>query len=173
MKHIQLDHSKYHFPSQKFPLCFLLDNIHLSANIGSLFRIADALGVEKIYLTGLSSVSANTKFKKASRSTEKFVDYAYEENTLDLAARLKNEGYCIIGLEITSSSISIQKMSFAKDQKICLVIGSEDIGVSQNLLEACDSVVHIPMFGQNSSMNVGTACAIATFEIIRNFKIQD
>lgn len=168
MKHIQLDHSKHHSPSQKFPLCFLADNIHLSANIGSLFRIADALGVEKIYLTGQTSIGTSTKFRRASRATEKFVDYAYETNALDLVARLKGSGYSIIGLEITTSSTDIRNVSF-KEQRICLIVGSEDQGISQSLLEVCDKVVHIPVFGQNSSMNVATACAIATFEIIRAY----
>ena len=53
--------------------------------------------------------------------------------------------------------------------KICLIVGSENAGVSQDLLNISDYTIHIPMFGQNSSMNVATACAIAVFELARKF----
>ena len=138
-------------------------------NIGSLFRIADALGVEKIYLSGTSLVPPNSKIKKTSRSTEKRVPFSYEEDPLYLINRLKSAGYKIISLEITSASTDIRALSISANQKICLILGSENTGVCQKLLDVSDKTVHIPMLGQNSSMNVATACSIATFEIIGKY----
>ena len=169
MENIQLDHSHHNAKTQKYPVCLLAHDIDVPMNIGSLFRIADALGIEKIYLSGSSPVPPNNKIRKTSRATEKNVPFSYEENPLDLVKRLKFEGYRIISLEITSSSIDIRELSISNNEKVCLILGSENSGVCQELLDASDKTIHIPMLGQNSSMNVATACSIATFEIIRRF----
>ena len=166
MKNIQLDHSHHHAKAKKYPVCFLAHDIDVPMNIGSLFRIADALGIEKIYLSGSSPVPPNNKIKKTSRSTEKYVPFSYEESSLDIVKRLKSEGYTMISLEITSSSIDVRELSISNNEKVCLILGSENSGVCQELLYASDKTIHIPMLGQNSSMNVATACSIATFEII-------
>lgn len=138
-------------------------------NVGSLFRIADAFGIEKIYLSGASPSPPNSKIRKTSRATEKYVPFSYEDNALDLVRRLKRREYKIISLEITSLSTDIRDLSLSEKEKVCLILGSENSGVSQPLLDASDEIVHIPMVGVNSSMNVATACSIATFEIVKRF----
>lgn len=138
-------------------------------NIGSLFRIADALGLEKIWLSGTSPQPPNSKIKKTSRSSEKYVAWQYVADPLDLIAQLKAQGYAIVSLEITSASIELRQFAKHPPQKIALVLGSENAGVSQALLDASDATVHIAMRGQNSSMNVANACAIAAFELLRQF----
>jgi tRNA G18 (ribose-2'-O)-methylase SpoU len=170
MHNIQLNHSQHQEKAEKYPICFLAHNIDVPMNVGSFFRIADALGVEKIYLTGRSVIPPNAKIKKTSRSSEQHVAFSYEENPLDVVARLKSCGYQIISLEITTSSIDIKNLSFASGEKICLVLGAESEGVSQALLDVSNKTVHIPMCGVNSSMNVATACSIATYEIVRKFQ---
>ena len=169
MRNVQLDHSHHHARAARYPLCFLAHDIDIPMNIGSLFRIADALGVERIYLSGTSPVPPNTKIRKTSRATEKVVPFSYEDYPLQLVAKLKTQGYTIVSLEITSSSIDIRELTIARDEKVCLVLGSENTGVPQDLLDVSDVTVHIPMLGQNSSMNVATACAIAAFEIVRRY----
>lgn len=170
MENVQLNHSHHHARKIKYPVCFLAHDIEIPMNVGSLFRIADALGVEKIYLSGSSLVPPNAKIKKTSRATEKFVPFTYEENPLDIISKLKSEGYTCISLEITTSSIDISELSLDRSEKICLILGSEKSGVSQELLSISDITVHIPMMGENSSMNVATACAIATYEVIRRLR---
>lgn len=169
MKNVQLDHSHHSQTQARYPISFLAHNIDLPINIGSLFRIADALGVEKIYLSGSSPVPPNSKIRKTSRATEKFVPFSYTEDPFSLIQKLKSEGYTIISLEITSSSIDVRELLVENHEKICLILGSENAGVCQELLDSSDKAVHIPMMGYNSSMNVATACSIATFEITRSF----
>ena len=166
MENIQLNHRHHQTANRKFPVCFLAHDIDVPMNIGSLFRIADALGIERIYLSGTSPVPPNSKIRKTSRATEKSVPFSYVENPLDEVNKLKSEGYKIISLEITSSSIDIRELSHTGNEKICLILGSENLGVTQDLLDASDITIHIPMLGQNSSMNVATACSIAAFEIV-------
>lgn len=148
----------------------MVHDIDIPMNVGSLFRIADALGIEKIYLTGSSLAPPNAKIRKTSRATEKFVPFSRQSNPLDILKKLKSQGYTIISLEITTSSMDINDLLLAGTEKICLVLGSESSGISQELLDSSDVTVHIPMLGQNSSMNVANACSIAAYEIMR--KIQ-
>jgi tRNA G18 (ribose-2'-O)-methylase SpoU len=170
MKNIQLDHSAHKTASKKYPLCFLANDIDIPMNVGSFFRIADALGVEKIYLTGKSVTPPNLKIKKTSRSTEKYVPYEYQKNALEVVRALKESGYKIVSLEISSASINIEDFTVSGGEKICLILGSENSGICQRLLDASDVTIHIPMLGNNSSMNVANACSIATYEIIRKIK---
>jgi tRNA G18 (ribose-2'-O)-methylase SpoU len=167
VNNIQLDHSHHRATPIKHKLCYLANDVDVPTNVGSLFRIADALGVEKIYLTGSTCVPPNTKIKKTSRSTEKFVEYSYTDNAGALVAQLKGDGYRIVSLEITSTSIPIEDFKAAPSERICLVLGSEDKGICQQLLDISDETIHIPMLGSNSSMNVASACSIATYQITR------
>lgn len=169
MKNIQLEHDDFQVKSKKYPLCFLAHNIDVPMNVGSVFRIADAFAIEKVYLTGSSAVPPNSKIKKTARSTEKYVPHAYCECAITVVKQLKSQGYTIVSLEISSSSIDIRDFVASSCDKICLILGSENQGVASELLALSDYTVHIPMLGHNSSMNIATACAIAAFEVIKAY----
>ena len=169
MKNVQLDHSSHKGTSKKYPICYLAHDIDVPMNVGSFFRIADALGVEKIFLTGNSVVPPNPKIKKTSRSAEKYVEYEYQKDPVWVISNLKNSGYKIVSLEITSASIDVREFCFNNNERICLILGSESAGVCQELLDASDVSIHIPMLGNNSSMNVANACSIATYELTRRY----
>lgn len=170
MANRQLVHADHKTSALQYPLCFLAHDIDVPMNIGSFFRIADALGVEKIYLTGRSVTPPNPKIRKISRSAEKYVPYAYASDPLAVVETLRAAGYTIISLEITSTSISVDTLEVGNNEKICLILGSENEGISQALLDQSDVTVHIPMMGINSSMNVANACSIAAYDIIRRLK---
>ncbi len=167
---VQLDHSS-HKPSEiKHPICFLAHDMDVPMNVGSLFRLADALGVERIYLTGSSITPPNAKIRKTSRSTEKHVDFEYSCDPIEKTNQLVDSGYKLVALEITNSSIDLDHLEVEPDDKICLIIGSENKGVPQALLDRAHISVHIPMMGVNSSMNVATATAIAAYDLIRKLR---
>ncbi|MBV35547.1 MAG: RNA methyltransferase [Rickettsiales bacterium] len=146
-------------------VCLLAHDVTVPMNVGSLFRISDALGVEKIYLSGDTPTPPNNKIRKTSRSTEKYVPYESIDSPLELIDKLKKNNYTIIALEITSDSVPLQELQLKNDQKVCLILGSENTGVSKELLDLADITTHIPMLGHNSSMNVATACGIAVYAL--------
>ncbi len=170
-KNTQLDHSHHQASTTKYPLCILAADINVPMNIGSLFRISDALGVEHIFLAGTSLVPPNKKITKTSRSTEKYVAFSYYPDPVKAVMELKEQGHTIISLELSSCSIDIKYLNVTKDEKICLIVGSENKGVSQELLDLSDKTVHITMMGRNSSMNVATATAISIYEITRKYTV--
>ncbi|MEE9302454.1 MAG: TrmH family RNA methyltransferase [Thiotrichaceae bacterium] len=164
---IQLKHEDIPFEASQFPVHILAHNIELAGNIGSLFRIADAFGIEKLYLSDQLEIVSPLKIRKAARSTQKTVNYCYIESAIDLVKGLQADGYTIISLEVTSASQSLRE--FVEGQhplkKVCLIVGSEKEGITQALLDASDYTLHIPMYGGNSSMNVVTATAITLYEL--------
>lgn len=165
MHNTQLDHRAHQPTPAKRALCLLAHGVQRPANVGSLFRIADAFGVEKLFLTGRSSTPAHPKARKAARTTEQRVPFAQADDPLPVVAALKQAGYRIVSLEISSTSIDLDQLPVAPGERICLILGNESAGVCQPLLDASDATVHIPMRGENSSMNVASACAIAVYVI--------
>jgi tRNA G18 (ribose-2'-O)-methylase SpoU len=165
MSNTQLDHAGHRPAPRPLALRVLAHDIELALNVGALFRIADALGVEHLHLSGRSPVPPDPKLRKASRSADRFVAHSYDADPLETVAALKADGYRIVSLELSTQSIDVRTLPVAPDDRVCLILGAENTGVCQALLDASEATVHIPMRGRNSSMNVGSACAIALFEI--------
>ena len=162
----QLDHSS-HRGTGTLPLRLLAHDVDIALNVGALFRLADALGVEHLHLTGTSPLPPDPKIRKSARSAERHVAWSSAADPLAVVAALKSQGWRILSLELSSGSIPLHALSLAPGDRVCLVVGAENAGVCQALLDASDLTVHIPMRGHNSSMNVANACAIATYEIAR------
>ena len=161
-------HYNTNFEKRMLPIILVTNNVGNAANIGSLFRVSDAFGVEKLILGG-NNIPLGRKMAKTSRATEKVVDFELTENIFEVVSNLKSQGYQIISLEITETSKPIHNFSFKQDQKIALIVGDENFGVSDDILKISDAIIHIDMFGQNSSMNVVQATNIALYEITRQF----
>jgi tRNA G18 (ribose-2'-O)-methylase SpoU len=163
---MQLTHYNSNFSKRRIPITLVSDNVTNAPNIGSLFRIADAFGIEKLILCG-KEITIGKKTSKTSRATEKAVAFELSKNTLEVVKTLKNNNYQIIALEITSKSESLYRFQLKTKQPIALVVGDENFGISEDILNISDAVIHLDMFGQNSSMNVVQATSIALFELTR------
>ncbi len=165
----QLTHYNSKFNKHSFPITLLCDNVTNAPNIGSLFRIADAFGVEKIIFCGERVPVTGRRMTKTSRATEKIVNHKLVKDSLHEMAKLQEKGYTVIALEITNTSLPLHTMDFSEHKNIALIIGAEDIGISDEILKKTDLTIHIDMFGQNSSMNVVQATNIALYEITKQW----
>ena len=162
---MQLSHEETQFERKTFPITIICDHIYFQQNIGSIFRISEAFGVEAIIFLGKDIPLTPRKINKTSRSTHLHVPYTIVETELEIKEYLLANKYEIIALEIAHNSEALQKVSIERNKKIALLIGSEISGVSESLLEIAHQVVHIDMFGANSSMNVAQAASICLYEI--------
>ena len=163
---MQLNHYNTNFKQQTFPITIVCQNVTNAPNIGSLFRTSDAFGIKELVFTG-TEIPLGRKMTKTSRATEKVVNYQVVEDAFGFISNLKNEGHQIISLEITDNSVALHKFSFNLKAPIVLVIGDENFGVSDQILSISDAIIHIDMFGQNSSMNVVQATSIALYEMTK------
>lgn len=166
---MQLTHYNTNFKKQQFAITLVCENVTNAPNIGSLFRIADAFGVEKIVFCG-NTIPLGRKMTKTSRATEKVVKYEVFKTILEVVSNLKANNYKCIALEITENSLPIDTFNFSAKKPIALIIGDENFGVSEAVLKQCHQVIHINMFGKNSSMNVVQATNIALYEITKQLQ---
>jgi tRNA G18 (ribose-2'-O)-methylase SpoU len=161
---MQLTHANTYFEKRSFPITLVCDHIYFQQNLGSLFRIGEAFGIEKIIFIGKDIPLTPRKINKTSRSTHLQIPHSIIEETTEAIALLQEE-YHIIALEITSTSNPIQQLSVPKNKKVALLIGNEIEGISSDLLAIANQITHITMYGNNSSMNVVQATSIALYEI--------
>ncbi|NNF75310.1 MAG: TrmH family RNA methyltransferase [Flavobacteriaceae bacterium] len=154
------------FNQRSFPIAVITDHVTSDRNIGSLFRICDAFGVKELIICGLSE-GLGRKGRQTSRSTENYVSHEYHDDTLTKIKELQTAGYKIISLEITEESIPLHMYKVPLNKPLALVIGDERYGVSDAVLSISDDVVHVEMYGQNSSMNVVQATNAALYELTR------
>ncbi|MAX70579.1 MAG: RNA methyltransferase [Flavobacteriaceae bacterium] len=163
---MQLTHYNSNFKKQKHPITLVCDNITNAPNIGSLFRVADAFGIEEIVFCG-NDIPLGKRMTKTSRSTEKYVSYKIENNISETISLLKKQDYQLIALEITENSIELTNFKLTSKQPIALILGDENFGVSETILNNVDFVLHINMYGNNSSMNVVQATGITLYELTK------
>lgn len=146
----------------------ILENIEYARNVASMFRTADAAGVKKIYLTGISKQPPFGKeMRQVSRNTEDSVQWVYEESTGAAIQTLKNQGFYIVAVELTDTAIPFEtlKEKLGDKEKICFLLGSEVFGVKNSSLEKCDLSTYIPMYGKGASLNVANAGTVILFSI--------
>jgi len=161
----QLSHIEHKFSKKKFSITVICDHLNSPANQGALFRICEAFGVQEIIYFGNTIDITSSRLKRTARSTENTIPYRCVNDISEIISSLKENKSTLLGLEITKYSRSIKEVVIIEDRPITLVIGSEKHGISKTLLEQLDQVLHIPMYGSNSSMNVIQATAIALFQI--------
>ena len=165
----QLEHSRHKELETKFPIIILADNLMGEANIGSLFRLADAFNIEKIIFSGTPINLKSNRLRRTARGTFENVAFDYSENSLDVIQNYKSKGYEPVALEITSDSIALDTLNLKSDSRILLIVGNERHGISDMVLDMVPTKVHISMFGNNSSMNVSQATGIALYEFSKTF----
>ena len=163
---MQLSHYNSRFSTREFPIVVVADHITSDFNIGSLFRVCDAFGVQKIYLCGVDEPPGRN-MRKTSRATENAVNFEITDDTFSVVKKLKAQDFSIISLEITSQSLPLHTYKFKVQKPIALVVGDENFGISEQVLKTSDAIIHIEMYGQNSSMNVSQATNIALYELTK------
>jgi tRNA G18 (ribose-2'-O)-methylase SpoU len=147
----------------QFPFVAVLDNIRSLHNVGSIFRTADAAGVGKLYLCGMTGAPPRQEIRKAALGAEETVPWEYFKQTGDALAQLKQEGYFLLALENTSTSIDYRRAAYRFP--LALVIGHEYNGIAPEILSHCDGVIALPMRGVKASLNVAVAFGVAAYEI--------
>lgn len=142
-------------------LALVLQSVSYPVNVGSLFRIADAVGVTEMVLCGITPTPPNATISKVGRNKHNNVRWWYAERADAALQQLKHDGYHIAALELTNNSLPY--FDSAVPERVALVVGNEDHGVTLSSLELCDSAVFVPMFGKGQSMNVHVAAAVVLY----------
>ena len=151
-------------------LFLILPDIRSCHNVGAMFRTADACGFHKLFLVGYTAEPPKIQIDKVSLGAEKWVPWEKRESITELLQELKDKGVKIVGLEKTSKSVEISKVVYNTEKDLALVVGNEVDGLSKEIRDLCDHVVHIPMYGKKESLNVSIAAGIAMYQIRHYFR---
>ena len=149
----------------KSPLFIIADNLRSAFNVGSIFRTVECLGAEHIFLCGYTAGPEKIKTKKSAMGTEELVSWSWHSKASLVIKKLQDQKIPCIALETASPRSSMFDFNFTK--KCALVLGNERYGLAPELLSLCDETVHIPVYGQKNSLNVGVALAVAAYEYKR------
>ncbi|MCX7726512.1 MAG: RNA methyltransferase [Chitinispirillaceae bacterium] len=150
--------------SSNFPRLFVaLDNLTNSENTGVILRNCAACGVDAI-LAGETTADPYLRRSVRNSMGTVFKLKIVRCFTLPEALQELKETYnfSIIAAHPREESISLSDVNFTKD--ICIVLGNEDNGVSNAVLDVCDTLMKIPMVNGVDSFNVGCASAIILYE---------
>ncbi len=155
---------------KKNPIYIILDNVLDTYNIGAVFRLADALAVEKVILCGQTETPPNSRIKKASINTTEWVSWQYADSAAIAISNLKSHPSLsgskiqVVAIEQDKRSIPYTKANY--QFPLALVIGHETSGVSPEALELVDQIVELPMWGVNISLNVMVSLGIVLYEVM-------
>jgi 23S rRNA (guanosine2251-2'-O)-methyltransferase len=149
---------------RRHPIVLVLDNVLDTYNIGSFFRLADAIAAEKIYLCGPVVTPPNIKIHRSSIGTWKWIPWEQIDSVGECLQKLKADGYQVVACEQNKKSVNYKLAKYKFP--LAIVAGSEVNGVGESALKLCDQIVEIPMYGINKSLNVLIATSIITYEAI-------
>lgn len=148
----------------------VLDNVLDTYNIGGLFRLADAIGAQKVILCGQTETPPSSRIHKAAVGTEEWVAWSYAPSAAralqELKAKIANLKIIAVEQSEKSTPFSRLSLTLSPNTSVALIVGHETEGVSKNVLKMADLVVEIPMFGVNKSLNVIVSAAIIAYKIL-------
>ena len=145
------------------PLAFavILNNIRSLYNVGSVFRTADGVGLEKITLCGITGCPPAPQIAKTALGAETRVPWEHYPDAPTAIHAYKTKGYQIVLLEQMRESVPYQE--FLPQPPVCLVVGNEISGVSDAAVSLCDAAVEIEMAGIKNSLNVSVAFGVVAY----------
>ena len=150
---------------EDYQFILILNDIRSALNVGAILRTADAVGISKVYLCGITPTPEHPKVAKTSLGAENFVTWEYKKSVTTVISNLRKIGYQITGLEIDPKSINFWQARYSN--KIALLVGNEVEGIPRALIKKCTLLIKIPMSGKKESLNVATATGIAVYEIAK------
>lgn len=163
-----IENDKTDTAQEKIPLVFVLDNIRSAFNVGSIFRTAECLGAEKIYLCGYTPLPTQWKVEKTAMGTQEYLAWEEAPKLLECLEELKDQGYRIVALETAASATDLYEKF--DSEPTAFVLGNERFGLDPEVLKVIDEIRIIPLRGRKNSLNVGVTAAVAGFEWMRQWR---
>ncbi|HEX8984001.1 MAG TPA: RNA methyltransferase [Bryobacteraceae bacterium] len=150
------------------PVSVLLDNVRSMYNVGAFFRTADGVGIERLYLSGITAHPPQHAIAKTALGAEERVpwEYAWEPDPFVEALRARGCEIAAIETSLHASDLFDWQPRFP----VCVIFGHEVDGIRPDLLDRCDTFVRIPMLGGKHSLNVATAGGVVLYELLRKYR---
>jgi tRNA G18 (ribose-2'-O)-methylase SpoU len=145
----------------RLPVQVVLDSVQRAYNLGAIFRLCDAMLVERLIVCGAPVDCRNRRFLQAAQGAHRWVPWELADDTALAVTALKRQGSRIVVADLAIGSVPPER--FEPAFPLCLVVGGEAGGVSQAVLDLADATVAVPMLGMVNSLNVATATAVVLY----------
>ncbi|MDR1343251.1 MAG: 23S rRNA (guanosine(2251)-2'-O)-methyltransferase RlmB [Prevotellaceae bacterium] len=146
------------------PLVLLLDGVTDVRNFGAIARSAECAGVHAIAVPAKGAAQINGDALKTSAGALNIMPVCRVPSLRSAIAYLRNSGVQVVAATEKADK-SLYALNLARPTAI--VMGSEEAGISSDILRTADELVRIPLRGSIASLNVSAAAAVALFEAVR------
>ena len=150
------------------PVVVLLDNVRSMYNVGAFFRAADGVGLEKVWLCGITAHPPKKGISKTALGAEETVAWEHDWDGVRVAEGLRRGGFEIAAVETSAEAVDV--FEWEPRFPVCVVFGHEVDGLRPELLAMADAHVRVPMLGQKKSLNVATAGGVVLYELLRKWR---
>ncbi len=151
-------------PPSPTELVIVCQSVAYPVNVGSIFRIADALDAAQVVLTGITPTPPHPKISKVGRDKDRRVPWRYVAQPEAALTELREQGFWLAALEVTNRSQPYYAVDYP--QRVALVLGNEDHGVTRACLALCDAAIFVPMYGKGRSLNVHVSLAVVGYHLL-------
>jgi len=148
--------------AEKFPIVLILDNFRSALNVGSLFRSADAFGIEAIYCCGITPIPPHREILKTALGSTESVSWKHFSNTAAAILEIQTT-HEVWALEQTHNSVALH--TFHSQMPMALVLGNEVNGVDEEVLKLVTGALEIEQHGTKHSLNVAVSGGVALFHL--------
>ncbi|MBB6327460.1 23S rRNA (guanosine2251-2'-O)-methyltransferase [Algoriphagus iocasae] len=155
------------FNAGKAPLILVLDRITDVRNFGAIARTAECAGVDAIVIPSKGSAQINSDAVKTSAGALNFLPVARVKNLFYTCRDLQKSGLTLVAITEKTTK-NMYEADFSSP--VALVMGSEEDGISNELMGIVDEKVSIPMLGKIESLNVSVSAGVAIYEAMRQRK---
>jgi tRNA G18 (ribose-2'-O)-methylase SpoU len=152
------------------PIYLVLDRVIDTYNIGSLFRLSDAIAAEKMYICGDTEYPPSSRIHKAAVGTEEWVPWEKRDSASEIIKELSSKGVQIIAVEQDPASVPISSLNTQVSFPCAIVVGNDTDGISKEVLKLADVIVELPMYGVNVSFNVWGSAAVIAYKILESLQ---
>jgi tRNA G18 (ribose-2'-O)-methylase SpoU len=152
----------------RLPVCVLLDDVRSMYNVGAFFRTADAAGIDRLLLTGITACPPKPGIRKTALGAEETVRWEHARDALPLLDRLAGEGWELAAVETSVRAVDL--FDWTPAFPVCVVFGHEVEGIRPEISARCDIHVRVPMLGRKHSLNVATAGGVVIYELLRKYR---
>lgn len=146
------------------PRMVLLDNIEDPHNAGAILRSADVFGFDGVLLARRGSPGVRPSVVKASAGAAEHLRVAIDRSANQYVKLARDEGYAVVVLD-GKGDVSLEQAAAAGYERLLLVVGGENKGVRQFILNSATAVVRIPQVGHVNSLNASVAAGIALYAL--------
>ncbi len=147
-------------------LVVVLENIYQTHNANSVLRTCENMGVKNLYV-----IETSFEFKVdeiLSNGAINYINIHKFKNSMDCINKLKSDGFKIIATTPHKNDYDLEKMPIT--EKMAIFFGSEEHGLTNEVIDNADIYMKVPMYGFTESLNISVCVALSLFNIVQRIK---